>query len=184
MKNLQLRFYIEHEHRLKRLCEFGARPKTMQALLSPRGGVHIQTFREIFTQLTGRTPKPGMSPAQDYAFLQKPGWRFKGSLILQAYIRLCELGAHHIDSLIEAYAFFLESSEPEKSSEFSFERALILVRGFETGDLRFTKCACCSSHHVHERNEPVMCPVCNNGNFGGSRKRHRNRVLATFHQAG
>lgn len=66
MKNTQLRFYIEHERRLKRLCEFGARPKTMQALLTPHGGVHIATFREIFTQLTGRTPKPGMSPSPDF----------------------------------------------------------------------------------------------------------------------
>ncbi len=107
MKNTQLRFYIEHERRLKRLCEFGARPKTMQALLTPHGGVHIATFREIFTQLTGRTPKPGMSPSPDFgSFFQKPNRRFECSLILHSYNKLCNLGAHHVDALIEAYAFF------------------------------------------------------------------------------
>ncbi|ANJ76328.1 FlhC family transcriptional regulator [Ralstonia insidiosa] len=185
MKNTQLRFYIEHERRLKRLCEFGARPKTMQALLTPHGGVHIATFREIFTQLTGRTPKPGMSPSPDFgSFFQKPNRRFECSLILHSYNKLCNLGAHHVDALIEAYAFFRESAPAEKSMEFSFERALMLARAFDSGELRLSECDCCSSNHVHERNEPVMCPVCNNGNFGGSRKRHKSRVVATYQQAG
>jgi flagellar transcriptional activator FlhC len=185
MKNLQLRFYIDNEQRLKRLCEFGARPKTMQALLVPFGGVHIQTFREIFTQLTGKTPKPGMTPSDDFSsFFAKRNRRYDCSLILHKYKQLCDLGAHHIDALIEAYGYFRETSAPERTAEFSFERAMIFARALDAGKVRLTRCACCSSHHAHEHNEPVMCPVCNNGNFGGSRKRHKTRVVSTFQQAG
>jgi hypothetical protein len=145
-----------------RLCEFGARPPVILALLHNANEAQV---RQIWEQVQGhRSPRGKIAHTYRF-FFTTHARKLQSAFIASAYSSLIASGVHYVDAYITAYEIYMEQF-PEQ--QISFDRAWHLMRSVTTHEILMLNCGICSSSYVLPRDamadDREHCPVCNHNN--------------------
>lgn len=151
----------DHEllRKIVRLCEYGARPPVILALLS---NANESQVRQIWEQIRGyRSPRGKIAHTYRFFFANHQR-KLQSSFMASAYSSLTRSGVHYVDSYLAAYQLYIEQF-PEQ--QISFDRAWHLMRSVTAHDILLLQCRDCHSEYVILRdivaNDHLHCPICN-----------------------
>lgn len=142
-----------------RLCEFGARPPVILALLHNANEAQV---RQIWEQVQGhRSPRGKIAHTYRF-FFTTYARKLQSAFMASAYSSLIASGVHYVDAYISAYQLYMEQF-PEQ--QISFDRAWHLMRSVTTREILMLECGTCRSIYVLPRDsmadDKEHCPVCN-----------------------
>lgn len=154
-----------HLRQIIRLCEFGARPPVILALLH---GANEAQVRQIWEQVQGhRSPRGKIAHTYRFFFTSNAR-KLQSAFVASAYTNLIASGVHYVDAYIAAYQLYMEQF-PEQ--QISFDRAWHLMRSITTHEVLMLECKTCQSSYVLPRDsmpdDKEHCPICNH-NSGGA----------------
>lgn len=150
--------------RIVHLCNLDMRPSTLEALFSPNVPKAIITrYRD---QIAGRGHS-GAVPTTTAWFFETYRRRLHAGYLATLYVQLRDSEHHHLDALRWAYEKYWRvavRTMRDAVDDFNIERAFLLTKYMNSGELRLVRCACCDCLYLQNKNRLVndrFCPVHN-----------------------
>lgn len=150
--------------RIVHLCNLDMRPSTLEALFSP--SVPKAVISQYRSQIAG-SGKSGAVPTTTAWFFETYRRRLHAGYLATVYLQLRDSGQHHVDALRWAYDKYWRlavRTMRDSVDDFNIERAFLLSKFLNSGELRLVRCACCDCVYLQHKNKLVndrFCPVHN-----------------------
>lgn len=152
----------ETVHRIRQLCELGARTPMLEALFPSLPMSILGQYRQ---QIVGSKSTKGPGPCGITWFSVGAVRRLESSFVARVYLEHEAAGMHSIDAMIEAFKRYLAitRAKPPEEGFMTLERAWLLVKLLRGGAFVLLKCPHCGGQYLHDRNELVnhkqLCPI-------------------------
>lgn len=148
---------VDTLRRINRLCEIGARPPVIKALLPAAHDTLIRTQWDAFQDAA---PPKGRLPMLVEWFLSNYNVKLQSSYIASVWRRASDNKVHYVDAYLAAYDQYI-ATFPEPL--LTFDRAWYLIRTLSTRMMTTVTCPDCDSEYIHNPNELTnhkTCPCC------------------------
>lgn len=135
---------LQTRQRLDRLCELGARPRIISAMLPQLSDTII---RAHWIHAQKRAPSQGGATSRPSSYWSTLRVRLHASFALNAYLELEGSQVHFIDAYISAfeeYRDFFDTDSPE-----NFDWFWGLVQNFLDDRISLIECGVCSIKYIH-----------------------------------
>ena len=143
--------------RLNRLCELGARPPVIQAMLPT---VPEPLLRSQWEIINGEPAKKGRLPNVPDWYFSTYQIKLQSSFCALIYKKLLSSDLHYIDAYIATYEIYSQTFEERL---MSFDRVWFLGRILSAKMVKTTVCDKCHSVYIHHADNLINhkhCPVC------------------------
>ena len=153
----KLKIEAETISRLNRLCELGARPPVIQAMLP---SVPEQMVRNQWEMINGESSKKGRLPNVPEWYFSTYIIKLQSSFVAFTWRQLIAGNMHYIDAYIATYEIYTRTFE---TPLLSFDRVWFLGRILSAKMIATTACDKCASAYIHNKDNLINhkhCPVC------------------------
>jgi len=148
---------VDTLRRINRLCEVGARPPVIKALLPT---AHDTVIRDQWEAIQGSAPPKGRLPMLVEWFLSNYQIKLQSSYIAAVWRRATESQVHYVDAYLAAYDQYVETFEEPL---LTFDRAWYLIRTLSSQMMTTDICPECNTEYIRNPDELVnhkTCPCC------------------------
>lgn len=148
---------VDTLRRINRLCDLGARPPVIEALLPT---VTDSLIRSQWQAIQQKTPPKGRLPILIDWYFSNYQVKLQSSFIAAIFKRTNVADVHYVDGYITSYERYLEVFE---SPALSFDRAWYLIRALNADLITTVTCRECGSEYIHNPHSQIdhrTCPCC------------------------
>lgn len=148
---------VETLRRINRLCEIGARPPVIEALLPAAPDALIRSQWQAIQQ---KTPPKGRLPILIDWYFSNYQVKLQSSYIVAIFKRTNMADVHYVDGYITSYEKYLEVFD---NPALSFDRTWYLIRALSAQLITTVTCNECGSEYIHNPHSQIdhrTCPCC------------------------
>lgn len=144
--------------KLDRLCELGARPRIIAALL-PKLTDYPSIIAAHWRYIQGRAPSKGGTTTRATSYLSTTRIRLHASFALATYLEIETTRIDYVDAYIKAYEEYLTVFSVDAPESFDWFHGL--VRNYLDGHIDLVVCTHCNTRYAHNVDDLVNhrnCP--------------------------
>lgn len=148
---------IDTRNRLDRLCQLGARPRIIAAMLP---SLPEAVIRAHWVHQNGHAPSKGPSTSRPGSYWATLRTRLHSSFALITYLQIEETSINFIDAYIKSYEHYTQFFARDNPEGFDWLWGL--VRNYLDDRIQLIECKCCASQYIHNSDDLINdrnCPT-------------------------